>query len=115
MKYKKKPKIKNYNCPHKGRPHHAYGMCRNCSDRIRYIFDPEYRRRAKERAKRFSKKYYKDPEFRKKKGQREREWRQKNPLAYRKQIALCNIRNILKEGYDAEFIRDVKELLGGSK
>ena len=107
--------MRNYNCPHPGRPHHAKGMCRCCWDNLRYCIDPEYRFKAKEKAKGFNKEYYKDPEFRKRKKQREKEWRQKNPLTYRKQIALCNIRNILKEGPDPGFVKDVKESLGGPK
>lgn len=103
--------MRNPNCPHKKERAGSHGMCRNCYNKIRYQFDSEFREKARERAKKYAKQYYKDPEFRKRKSQREKEFRKRNPLKYRKKIALCNIRYVLRHGRDREFIRQIRDLI----
>lgn len=75
-------KTKNYNCPHKDRPHHSFGLCTSCYNLVRYGFDEKFRKRRKE----IQRKYYYT--HREKKLAYNKEWIKKNPNLYRKIIIL---------------------------
>lgn len=77
MSWKVRYKNKPMNCPHKDRPHYAYGVCKGCYHNIMYNFDEDYRKKMKAKAKRFYEKRVKEnPNWNK---ERQKEWREKNP------------------------------------